>query len=86
MWTLKGNDTNELTKHKKTHRLRKQTYGFQGGRESQRLWEGHVHTIIFKMDNQQGPIIQHMELSSVLCASLNGMGIWGENRYMYIYG
>ena len=31
-----------------------------------------VHTAICKMDNQQGPIIQHMELYSMLCASLHG--------------
>ena len=31
MWNLKRNDTNELTRQKETHRLRKQTYGCQGG-------------------------------------------------------
>ena len=30
MWNLKRNDTNELTKQKETHRLRKQTYGCWG--------------------------------------------------------
>ena len=25
-------------------------------------WDGHVHTATFKMDNQQGPAVQHMEL------------------------
>ena len=29
MWNLKGNDANELTKQKETHRLRKRTYGYQ---------------------------------------------------------
>ena len=29
MWTLKGDDTNELTKQKETHRLRERTYGNQ---------------------------------------------------------
>ena len=27
--------------------------------------------VIFKMDNQQWPIVQYMELCSVLCGSLN---------------
>ena len=27
MWTLKRNDTSEVTKQKETHRLREQTYG-----------------------------------------------------------
>ena len=25
--------------------------------EKEACWEGHVHTAIFKMDNQQGPIV-----------------------------
>ena len=29
MWNLKRNDTNELTKQKETHRLRKRTHGCQ---------------------------------------------------------
>ena len=45
------------TKEEETHKLRKQTYGFQkgrtGARDSQGVWDGHVHTAIFKMDNQQ---------------------------------
>ena len=28
------------------------------------------------MDNQQGPIVQHMELYSILCGSLDGKGVW----------
>ena len=27
-----------------------------GGRDDYRVWEGHVHTAIFKMDNQ-GPTV-----------------------------
>ena len=30
MWNVKGTGTNELTKQKETHRLREQTYGYQG--------------------------------------------------------
>ena len=32
----------------------------------------------FKMDNQQGPIVEHRELCSVLCGSLDGRGVWGR--------
>ena len=39
---------------------------------------GHAYTAIFKMDNQQGPTLWHMELCSVLCGSLNGRGVWGR--------
>ena len=37
-----------------------------GGRDSEEVWEGHVHTAILKMDNRQGPTEQQMELCSVL--------------------
>ena len=49
-------------------------------------WEGHVHSAIFKMDNQQKPIVYHMELCSVLCVSLDGRGVGGLNGCMYMYG
>ena len=28
------------------------------------------------MDNQQGPTVQHMELCSMSCGSLDGRGAW----------
>ena len=60
------------------------------GRESYQVWDGHVHTAIFKMDNQQGPTVQHVELSSMLCGSRNGSRVWGSsiNIYgsIYMYG
>ena len=41
--------------------LWEQAYGFQrgrmGGRDSQGVWDWHVHTAVFKMDNQQGPTV-----------------------------
>ena len=49
---------NSLTKQNKTHTLRKRTYGCGGvwGRMSERdskgVWDRHIHTAIFKMDNQ----------------------------------
>ena len=41
-------------------------------------WEGHVHASIFKMDNQQGPIVWHIELCSMLGGSLDGRELWGR--------
>ena len=35
-----------------------------------------LHTATFKMDNQQGPTVQCMELCSMLCGSLHGRGVW----------
>jgi len=28
-----------------------------GGRDSEGVWDGHIHTVIFKMGNQQGPTL-----------------------------
>ena len=45
----------------------------------------HVHTAVFKMDNQQGPTVQPW--NSAQCYVPTWMGrVWGENGYMYIYG
>ena len=38
---------------------------------------------MFKMDNQKGPTVQHVELGSKSCASLDGGGL-GENGYMCV--
>ena len=49
---------NLLTKQNKTHRLRKRTYGCGGAggtmseRDNKGVWDRHIHTAIFKMDNQ----------------------------------
>ena len=47
---------------KQTHRLRTDLrlpgVRTEGG-DSQGVWDGHVHTVIFKVDNQQGPTIEH---------------------------
>ena len=37
----------------------------------------HVHTAILRVDNQQGSTVQHRELCSMLCGSLDGKGVWG---------
>ena len=64
MWNLKRNDTNELiTKQKETHRLSLWLPGGKNGvKDTQGIWNGHVHTAIFKTDSQQGPTVQHMKL------------------------
>ena len=79
MWNLKRNDTNEFTyKTEKDSQTQKMNSWLPVGRHSYGLWEGHAHTTIFKMDNQQKPIVQHMELCSMSCASLNGRRTWGR--------
>ena len=49
-----------------------------GGRGSQGVWNGFLHTALYKLDNQQGLPVWHMELYSILCGSLDGRGVWGR--------
>ena len=44
----------------------------------------HVHTAIFKMENQQGPTVEHRELCSMLCGSQDGRGVGGEWTHVYV--
>ena len=71
---------NLFTKRKQTHRHRKQTYGYQRGRLAGRDklgdWDWHIHTTIYKIDNQQGPTVEHRELYSIFCNNLNGKRIF----------
>ena len=74
MWNLKRNDTNELT-YKTERDLTKELTvagGKNGERDSQEVWDRHVHTAIFKMDSQQGPTVQHMELAQCYLAAWMG--------------
>ena len=36
----------------------------------------HTHTLLYKLDNQQGPNVQHRELYSIFCNDLYGKRIW----------
>ena len=63
-----------FTKQKQTHKLKECLRGRMKGRDSQGIGDRHAHTALFKMNNQQGPVVQHMELGSMLCGSLDGRG------------
>ena len=52
--------------------------GKDGGGDSQGVWDGHAHTAVFNMENQQGPTGQHRDLCPVTCGSLGGRGAWGR--------
>ena len=42
------------------------------------MWDPHVHTAIFKMDNQQRHTVEHRELCSMLRGSPDGRAVWGR--------
>ena len=56
-------------KQKQTHRHGEQTCGCQAGGEQGRDgvggWALQIQTIIYRMDKQQGPTVQHRELYSI---------------------
>ena len=57
MWNIfKMIQRNVFTEQKQTHRHRKETYGYQRGkvvgRDKLGIWNGHIHTTIFKINNK----------------------------------
>ena len=68
----------KLSKQKATHRLRKWTYSYQGGRVRWRVrlgaWGWHVHTALFKINHQQRPAAAAKLLQScpTLCDPTDG--------------
>ena len=64
---------------KRLRDLEKELKGYEGKggeRDSLGVWDWRVHTAICKMDNQQGPTVEHRELCSIFCNNLNGKSIW----------
>jgi hypothetical protein len=49
------------------------------------IWDGHEYIAAFKMNNQQGPTVQHRELCSVLRGSLDGRGVWERMIRAYVW-
>ena len=87
---IQKNDTDELIykteTDSQTQRMNLMVAGVKdrGRRDSQGIWDQEVHTAIFKMDNQQGPTVQHMELCYVT-AWMGGE--FGRGQiHVYIYG
>ena len=55
------------------------------GRDSQGVGDGHVHTAIFKIDNQQGPTVKYRELFSIFCnGGAVGRRFKSEGIYVFI--
>ena len=50
--------------------------GRKRGRDSEGVWDGHVHAALFKTDNR--PTRTYRELCSMLRHSLDGRGVWGR--------
>ena len=59
--------------------------GKMGVRDSQGVWDGHVHATAGKMDNRQRPTAQHREPCSALCGSLDRREVWGRTVHVYVW-
>ena len=46
------------------------------GRARLGVQDGHVHTAIFKIDNQQRPAVERREFCSIFCNNLKEKRIW----------
>ena len=69
--------------------------GKDRGRDSQGVWDGHGHTAVFNMENQQGPAVQHTELCSILWNNLmvtrgkdggrDSYGVWDGHGHTAVF-
>ena len=85
MQNLKTNDTNELTyKTERDSHTQKTNLRLPGGRNSQGVWEGHVHPAIFKMGNKDY-CTAHGILLNIICQPGWERDL-GENGHMYMNG
>ena len=54
-----------------------------GGRDCWGVWDGHVHTVIFKVDNQQG--LQYETGKSARCYVAAWMGREFSREWLHVY-
>ena len=97
MWNRKRNDTNELTKQKETHRLRKLTHGCQGWVEGRGGGGGRgegifkefgkvMYTLLYlKWITNKNLLYSTWNSAQCCVAAWMGVGL-GENGYMCMYG
>ena len=65
---------NLFTKRKRTHRHKKQTYGYLRGKDGNKpgVQDQQIQTTIYKIDKQQGPTVQHRNYVQYLVITYNG--------------
>ena len=55
-------------------------------RDSLGVGDGHIYNAVFKMDNQEGPTVEHREVCSKSCGILGGTGFWRRiNTCLYTW-
>ena len=61
------------------------TKGERGRRDKLGVWDSNIHTTIYKIDNQQGPLYSPGNYIQYLVITYNGKESKKEYIYMYIY-
>ena len=59
--------------------------GGEVGRDSRGVWDGHAHTAMFNMDNQQGPTVSTGNSAQCHVTAWMG-GQFGGEWIMYMHG
>ena len=78
IWNLKGNDTNELTKQKETHRLREWTYDSGWGQGIVREFGMDMCTLLYlKWITSNDLLYRHRTLLNVMWQA-GWEGVWGR--------
>lgn len=70
-------------KNKQTHR--EQTYGCQGEKGRVGVWDEQMQSIMYRMDRQQGPTVEHTELYSIPYSKPQWKRTWKACVCVYIY-
>ena len=52
--------------------------GKMDGGDGLGVWDWHTHSIVYRMDGQQGPAVEHKVLYSIFCDNLYGKRIWKQ--------
>ena len=79
---------NLFTKQKQTHRLQSQTYGYQRGKVGGRRYrlevqDQHIHSTVYKTDNQQGPTVGSE--NSIQHSTMAYIGKESQKEWIYDY-
>ena len=73
------------TKQKQSHRCRKQSYGYQGGKEGRDKlgdWDWHIHVTKYKTDNKD---LLYSTVNSTQYSVMTYMGIESKKEWIYVY-
>ena len=66
----------------------KNKHGYQRGnvrgRDKSGAWDEYMHTTAYKLDDQQGPSVQHRELSPILSDNLYEKIILKKMNILYV--